>query len=333
MKIRVATRYSRLVATAVVVCLLAELGVRVITPRLPDPLEWHSYEAQLKVEQMNELADRGGARIVFLGSSMMNSAADPAQFPAQTDGEVVAYNASLGAGLPQISVPWAENVVYPRLDPKIVVIGVSSLDLAARGRDLYDFFAKSEAARLALGTASLLDRAEHRLEGGSALYRHRGSLRDPALLLRAVTGRRTAATLPEVLSISPLGFQAYLADERYETRDPRARRALLRALPDFEVGGFDAQILTGFIERSEADGRRIVLVKMPVTEEYIALHPNGVVSYREFETELARIASKTHADLIDLDGLRDHKFFADENHLNGLGTERFTRRIGRALAD
>ncbi len=327
------SRYLRLVATAVVVGLLVELSVRVIAGRLPDPLVWHSYEAQLKVEQMDGLAATGGARIVFLGSSMMNSAVDPERFLAQAGGDVVAYNASLGAGLPQITVPWAENVVYPRLDPQVVVIGLSSLDLAARNDDLSQFFANSEAARLTLGTASVLDLVEHRLGNWSALFRHRASLRNPKVLGRALIGQPAAPLPPDVRSISPLGFQSLLAPERYDTRDGRARRALERALPRFEVGGLDVRLLARFVERSEADGRQVVMVIMPVTQDYVALHPQGAASYSAFEVELRRIANEADADVVDLDGLRDPAFFADENHLNGRGTRRVSANLASAVCD
>ena len=323
-------RGRRVVAILVAFLAVLEVGVRLVEDRLPEPLEWHSFEAQRKAEQIAALAADGGVDVVFLGTSMVNAAVITSVFTAAAGDGLTAYNAGLSSGIPRLVEDWAVHLVLPALRPRLVVLGVSSVDLtdAGVGRTVFlDAFRRSAAGRELLGTESTIDRANRWLRSTSALYAHRAELRDPRVVADLLTGAdpdRDAVAA----SIDEGGFVNFRADQQFEDRPPRDGIASLSV---WEPGVEDRAALLRTIAAAEELGATVVLVELPVTEEYVAFHPDGAADYDEFEDMLAELAAEAGVPVLDLDVDRDHVRFADELHLNRRGATEFSEDLAAAL--
>lgn len=311
--------------------LLVELATRALAGRLSEPLLWYSLEAQTKVAQMDELQRRGWqGGVVFVGTSTMNVALDPVELTRLTGEKTTfAYNASLSAGIPRLMERWVQGVVFPKLKPRVLVMGLSSVDFndASAHRDrLLDLFERAPGARLALGTASVTERLDAYASRVSAFVRHRRAFRDPKTLFDSLSGRRPAAADPRVGA-----FGAGLEHRGDEFRAAPVDRAQ-GTLEDFRPGGREQAAIARIITTAKRMGTRVLIVKMPVTAEYIATHPHGSVDYGLFEEALAELAGSLAVPVIDAQpAVTGHRYFADDSHLNGRGTEAFTRLMATEL--
>jgi hypothetical protein len=330
-------RFRRRSAIAIglvaVVLLGAEVTAQAIGTRLPKPLRWHSWEAQVKVDAMHKLRRAGGADFVALGDSMMNVALDPAKLVSTMPGDCFAYNASLSGVSPRIMQPWAERSVLPRLRPRAVLIGLQTFDLnenEANRKRFLDRVVESPGAQHEWFSPSILDRVDAAVSRRSALYRDRTVLREPQILLRAVR-KRVRPALGEARAVGELGEMRrrlndhIVPDPRYDQRV----RALLRG---FRTGGTDWHALEGLLATIKKAGAHPYIVIMPVHPRYADLHPGGREGYLSAKRLLSTLASANGARIIDLDRLDEDRYFADLNHLNGAGTEWFSTTLARELA-
>ena len=217
-------RRWRVAVLAILVVLVGlEAGARALDERLPEPLVWHSFETQRKVEQIDALAAAEGVDVAFVGTSMVNAAVIPSVFEEAAGGDVSAYNAGLSSGIPRLIEQWTLHLVVPRLDPELVVIGVSSLDMTDAGvarTAFLDAFLDSDGGRELLDDESPLDRADRWLREHSALWEHRAELRDPGAVLDAVAGRDPDDD-EVAASIDGGGFVGNLVGQAFEDRPPR----------------------------------------------------------------------------------------------------------------
>ena len=316
----------------VVFVLLAELVTRLIAGRLPEPLRWYSIEAQTKVAQMEQLRREGWkGGVVFIGTSMMNVALDPLELARSVGQETTfAYNASLSAGIPRLMEEWTKAVVFPKLQPSVLVIGLSSIDLndASSHRELLlRLFEAAPAARLALGRASLMERIDDAASRVSAFVRYRRAFRDPKRVFQSVVLNRSAVVDPQVGS-----FGAGLAHRGEDFALPKPVDRAEGTLADYHTGGLEQAAIGRIIALAQARGTRVLIVKMPVTAEYIATHPRGGDDYQVFERALAALAASYAVPVIDAQpAATGHRYFADDSHLNGRGTEAFTHLIATEL--
>jgi hypothetical protein len=306
-----------------------ELGTRAIERWLPTPLVWHSYEAQRKVEQMDQRAPHG-VDVVFLGTSMTNAAVIPSLFDSTYGGGITAYNAALSSGRPRLMEAWGLHVVLPRLHPRLVVIGVSSLDMtdnAAAETAFLDAFRDSPAGREALGREDAVDRTDRWLREHFELWNHRAEVRSPETLLDALRGK-TPPDDPVAASIDRDGYVSFKNDQQFATRPAGDGIAGVSA---WSLGTEEPAALRRLLAGIEATGARAVLVELPITAEYVAHHPRKEADYAEFKTAIADLAHGANADLIDLDQARDHALFADEVHVNHTGAAQFTVALANAV--
>jgi hypothetical protein len=306
---------------------VAEVGTRLIASNLPPPLLWHSYETQQKVRQMDAIGRLGGADVVFLGPSLMDSGLEPAIVDANLGGGVVAYNAALASSIPRMTEVWAMDVVIPRLHPKVLVLGVDSYDLtdAGAGRTVfYDAFRRSPGAQQAMGTESLTREVDRWLGRHSALWDHRFQLRDPKTAAKAILGR-TPAQDPEAATLEPNGRQSFDQNFQFAVRGHGVD------VSRWSLGRQDPSATDQLIARARALHISVVLVSMPVTNEFVLKHPHGEADYQTFGVALRALASRDGVVLVDLSQMRDHAYFADEIHLNRNGAQAFSTRISDAL--
>jgi len=323
-------RRSRALLVAAAVILLAEVGARALSPRLPDPVVWDNPFTQAKVGQMGEVRSAG---VVFLGSSVVNVGIDPARATAGTG--LSAYNAALPGSTPILWRVWAADAVTPLLCPAIVVIGVTPRDYNDNdtgNRGALEQYLSSPGRLLHLGEAGFGDRAEDAASSLSTLLADRSLLRQPANVARwlldlPVDDRRDS-------ELTGAGRFFGFDDHTFERKPDRRRRLRSGAFRDFAVGGMEEAALRGLIEDVLAAGALPVIVEMPVLEaELVSLLPGGEADLAAFRDSLDRVGTLTGHPVLRFPDLHDRqRFFADEYHLNGAGVERLSARLARELA-
>lgn len=304
------------------------MTVRAVEDRLPEPLRWHSYEAQTKVQQMDRLARRGGADVVSLGTSMMNGALEPSDFVRASGGGLVVYNAALSKGVPKVMLPWATHTVLPRLRPSLVVIGLSSPDVNAAlpGADAFAAeVAAAPAAQREWGSRDAVGKVEDAIGDASALVRARSVVRRPWSVIGP-------AQANESRHLGPFGSMRI---QRGRTIDPgpAAERAAAAAVRGFRIDEATRRTITALVGAVHRAGARAVLVAMPVHGRYAALHPGGAADVAAGKRLIADIASATGARYVDLDRLDGDRFFADVIHVNAAGSRWFSESLARWTAE
>jgi hypothetical protein len=177
-------RWLGVLAGALVVLVLAEIGVRLIEPRLPEPRDWFSPSAARLVREMDAAAANGATGgFVVAGSSMAGRDVLPDRVvtdPGAPTGSV----ALAGGGQTTVQERWITEEVEPRLRPDAVLWGISSLDFnATRRADTIDRYASARATR-----TDRFGAPDRMLARYSALARNRDALRDPYLMLQVLTG-------------------------------------------------------------------------------------------------------------------------------------------------
>jgi hypothetical protein len=314
-------------AVAVVATLvLAEVTVRLVAGSLPPPAGWPSDEYPQKDDRMAELAGDGGAGVAIVGSSVADVSIDPTALPHPRG----AYNAGLAGATAWIVDVWTRRLVVPQLDPDVVVVAVSSRDLndnglGVSGRD--ESFRTSRGGRHLLGTESTADRVERWLAERSALVRYREVLRRP---LEAWTGYEPPGR-DAFGAITDEGLLTEVLEHPY--RDDDDTRTFFRTEPlrDFALGGEQQAAFERLVTALVADGRRVIVVDVPVTEDYVEAHPAGSSDMAAYRAVVDRIVAAAGAELVR-PGIWDEALFSDALHLNGAGVERLTALLAEVLA-
>jgi hypothetical protein len=310
----------------------AELGARVIEPMLPPLRGWPSAQMASKVDQMEDLSVRSvDVDVVFLGSSSMDQAVNPIVF--NTTGErLVSYNASFsGASLRSLDL-WAREVVLPALDPELVVIGLTTRELNDGGR-------RNDALFEQLVTSSGLRR--HRsaevvdplalAEDLSALLRIRTALRKPFSFGLRLTGGNEG----EALSL-PGPFGSRVPEPRdfsYDFGDEWRVEWTSGAMLEFAMGGAELQALEQLVDELISQGRRVALMVLPVSSDYIAVQPGGTSSITQFRGLLSKVAASRGIELIQPSVQFQNDDFRDPAHLGPVAAEEFSKLVALAVAD
>lgn len=312
-----------MVGALVVTLVVFEVGARLLAPYLPAPADWPDEATRTKVAQMD---DRDCADVVFVGNSMARDAFDPTVFTAVDPQGRIAYNASLDAASPAQLGRWVPEEVLDRLDPSTVVVALSSADLndnAAAGQAALDSYETSTGGR-----DDLLGAVHRRAAGWSTLVRHRESLRDLEVVVDSMAAAASAdeADRPSVDGIdgviSPDG-QGLSRRELEYVGQPAVRRFVAdQLLNDYSLGPAQVAAAGDLLSDLDRAGVEVVLVALPVTDDYIALHPNGRTDYDEYLAAMARLAESAEIPFHDLAGSTNS--FADTHHVNGVGSQHVT---------
>jgi hypothetical protein len=318
------------VACCVVVLLVGEVAARALEDDLPPVLEWHSAEAEKKVDQMDGFAAQGGADVVFFGSSLANAGLVPEVFDDALGGSVLTYNAGLSAGMPLIVEPWADDVALPRLDPQLVVFGLSSFDFTdhASVDVFYDAFVSAPAGERAVGQDGFLDHLDRWLDDRSALWRDKAVLRNPMNVVDALRGRGPGPD-PVLDAMGPLGRTAYRETQQF------ADRAAAGGPPvgEWAPGHRNPEALERLIDRIHGAGGSVVLVDMPVTDEFVDAHGNGQADYDTYLAMLRDLGQRTGTPVLVHSTMRDHRYFADIVHMNITGATELTTLVANEIED
>ena len=326
-----AATIAKLLLGIVIVFVAAELIVRQIAPDLPWQLRLHTSSAQVKFDQIQEIRDEGETRdVVFGGSSIADNGFNPGQFSDLT-GES-SFNAAVeGAGI-LVNGPWMVDVVIPELDPKVLVIGINTLDFNAGIS--YGWVVRSYRRAWYTKEGTLAD-IERSLGEHSELVWERPLLRNVNRydeIWKGVFGDHL--TIDEVelqaRNYGPDGdkrlvFQTGgLPDEEIKTR--------YFADFDFDIGMFeDWQPL---IDDAEQRGIDLVIVNMPVQQGFKDLHPGGEATYDDEVAQMKAGFEQRGADWIDASAwVSDPAEFTDLHHLNTQGAQKLTDQLAKTLLE
>lgn len=311
--------------------LLAELGVRARAASMPDPLRWSAPELQYKEQQIHRLEGRGGASVVFLGSSVVDVGVDPTLVPQPRGGRPV-YNAATGGGSIAMIDTWGERVAVPRLKPDVVVVGLVSRELNPNDpvqASLERSFLASPAVRELQGTETFAQQAECHAEQWSTLYKYRTLLRQRRFLANVVGNGSAPTRHARSKTTADDGqYQGFL-QLRYNGASAAQFRAT--ALRDFRVGAGQLATLRHLLTYLKAHVPHVIVVDMPVTATYVSLHPHGRADQEAFDRALAAEAAAVGARLVR-PGVWPEDTFADPAHLNGNGARRLTTMLAAELA-
>jgi hypothetical protein len=323
-------RITRGVVVAAVTLLALEAGVRAIDSALPEINAWREPIVAAKVKQMDALGAMGPTDVVLAGSSQMLFAADPAMLESlQVPWN--AYNAALWGAPPVVNEHWLTEVVFPRLRPRTVVIGVSPLDFIEPVADAAQTYFKSSAVR-----EDWLGGIERRVSKVSALVRHRRDLRSPKAVYDAVVRRMRGQPGPSVpaAGIDNSGRLPCCDELTFnpEVVDISTRELLEQVdrdgweLSDKQLAAFNRTVAT-----LAAQGAEVLVVDMAISSPLIDVLGTG--RYTAYQTLLRREAQTLRVPVLDMAGGLDRTtFFFDYDHVNRAGANVFNTVVARALA-
>ncbi|MDP9067084.1 MAG: hypothetical protein M3N53_01895 [Actinomycetota bacterium] len=316
-------------ATFLVVIVGVEAGARLLAPSLPiDPGKWPRIEIAQKLNQIRHYANEGQqVDVVFAGSSMMAGGVDAVAFTEASGAS--SYNAAFAGPSMRTVTPWVVDIVQPLLSPEVVVVGIQSRELSDNGPKnlvMYEKFVASPGYKQATG--SIVSRLEGELENLSYFMRYRRALREPGQLFQADSEQSLAEAATRQV-IGPRGTR--LEEPREYHRPPKLIRGLYeKTLVDFAVGGPEYQALVDLERELSARGVRLVLLNMPVTDDYWEAHEDAVSDRLAYHEALTRFVSETGVTLIDAEGaFGTPAAFRDPVHLDVEGR----RSLAVALAD
>lgn len=322
----------KVVALVVVGVLLgAELAARVIEPMVPSTQGWPSAQMASKVDQMMDLAAKSiDIDVVFLGSSSMDQALNPISFNTN-DAGLVAYNASFnGASLRSMEL-WAQEVVVPTLNPELVVLGLTTRELNDEGRThgaLFEQLASSTGLRRHVGTETMNPMIL--AEDLSALLRIRTALRKPYTFGLRLLGRNDG----EVVSL-PGPFGLRVPEDRdfsYDFGDQWRDEWRSEDMLNFTMGGVEFETLERMVDELTSQGRRVVLIPLPVSPDYALVQPGGAASMSEFRALLSNVANSHGQELIEPLVEFKSDAFRDPAHLGPVAAEEFSIMVAGELA-
>jgi hypothetical protein len=319
----------RVLVVAVVVLLLAEGGVRLMAPALRPALTWGGDTPGLKVTQMDKIVR--GVDVVFAGTSETLYGIDPKIFSPATG--LSAYNAAVKGGTPRLMEPWLLDVVEPKLHPKVVVLGVNSTDFVDTSTILgtiADNYRHLPGAR-----TDLIGRMGRAVSDVSDLYRYRHRLRDPNEVGAAVKRRLRGQAGPGLnnpTGVRPSGWSSQIEHHVYKPKKGQAETLGTDLLGDYRIGRRQRAAFEHLLGTLKRRGVQVVLAKVPVLPQFVALHPHGTADYELWERFVAEEAAKFSVPVLEVGGeLGKVEFFANLNHVNGAGTAAFSKALAAQL--
>jgi len=299
---------------------LAEVSARIAEAAGPAALRWYDTSTQLKVEQMDRL---GETDVVFAGTSMVWQGLVPDSFTEADPDRRTAYNAGLAGGVPAVMEPWLLEEVTPRLDPDLVIWGLSSMDFSSSyGDDNLSRFRDALEGRT--GTFASVEQTAARY---SALVRYRSILRRPTALFG--TGKaQIEQDFSEAAAV--LGDSGERRDFAVDTGPERSRQVQARLRP-YRIDPTDIDAIERTAAALRDRGIDVVFVEMPVPNRYVALHPEGASDVARGHEAITALGEILDIPVIDLRyGFADSDF-VDFTHLTQEGAERLTISLAHAL--
>lgn len=328
---------ARLALALVIVVVAAELFVRLDAHRLPEPMTWYHPSAQVKVEQMQAIADAGDARpVVVAGTSQMAMGVDPAVLSAELPTHPGVYNAAVLAGYPLVTRRFVPEEVVPRLRPDVVVLGVSHLDLHESAEPPYGDSLATSRSGWAVAERWFADRL--------FLVRYRALLREPGSWSTVLAGSaggevefyRADVVGPEGVWRFPRHGRCGQAAAGDATSDGRLAVEQGLVDPDAPMPPLDPQRIADVwstVEVLEASGVEVVVALAPLPDCQFQTDASRR-RFAEVRGDLETGAAERGAAWIDLtEQMSDDDLYYDRGHLNEQGSARYSALLADALVE
>lgn len=312
------------VAGALAVILVADGAVRLAERRLPAQDDYYDVRARDVVADMDRLQAAGvRSNAVLVGTSQMARAGVPKVLERELGVDRIHNVALPGASTPVVR-RWLLDEVVPRLHPRRVVWGISSIDF--NGGRPNQVIAQYDAARAT--RPGLLGAADRALAADLALARRRVELREPVKLTHDLGAdtpvqRRDGGPLDELLGPMTTTKGRHL--KRAWTYLRRQQLAGFAATPRY-VGAF-----TSTLRALHARGIETVVVIMPVPTTFRRAHPHGAAQYAAWKRTATRAAHSTGSTVLDLDRSEPDADFPDFVHLIRPAAQAWSALLGRDL--
>ncbi len=279
------------------VLLVLELGLHAASGHLSDPVDYVNVPAQVFAHDMDVLhAAHIRSDLTFVGNSMVQRDIDAKAFEGKLPGVTWAHDVGIGGFQMVTTQHWLLEQVVPRINPRRVVIGISSSDFNAGRLIGSQTFPKYEAAR---ATKPGLDGDANRVLENLALSKYRTQLRDPYQLYRDAEGKavhiKTSGSLDSRAKWK-LGYPA--ATPAQLVRGQRTELAYIRSqeLLDFRIGTVEMQAFADTLQALRSKGIAVAVVLMPVSSQYIASHPHGTADFDAWTSAIGDAAGAPARD-------------------------------------
>ena len=303
---------------------VGEAAMRLVERRLPMYMHWHDRLTTGKWIQLQQLRRQAPVDVVLAGSSQMLTAADPTAMPFRC------YNAGLYRGVPTVMAEWLRDEVLPATRPRLVVWGLSILDLNDNGA-----FHSGILQRYRNAPAQRSGRLVH-LRRRSALLRRAPMLMHPR---RARTLVRTAAaydptsTKPLSALLGPMGKgMEYVPFTEYRLSDDKAQFIRDEIVGGFAMGGTQVDAIRRGAGAIRAAGAELMLVEVPCAEEFIRMYPNGAADAYAAKKRLQTLADELDVPFVPISEQLPLEWFYDAVHLNGTGMDAWTAQLSPVIS-
>ncbi|MGI9015563.1 MAG: hypothetical protein ACR2HR_00415 [Euzebya sp.] len=305
----------------VLILVLAEVTVRVATAATVPPLRYYDHAAQLRVQMMQQ---RGPVDVVFAGTSMAWQDLVPATFQDVDPAGRSAFNVGLNGAVPVVTGPWLRDQVVPRLRPRTVVWGLSSLDFApAYGQQQLSAWTTSPEGR-----PGPLGAVERWAADWSAVVARRPQLRRPSNL----TGTTAVQTERDRVAAQALTGPDGQRIDFATTRDDQRAAVQVARLAGYGPDPADIRAVVDTVLALQAEGTEVVLAELPASPSFIALHPHASQDTGLARTIMAALADELAIRFIPASTQWTDADFVDYTHLGARGAERFTTELSNALS-
>ncbi len=331
----VRSAWARKLVAIAVALVAANVALAVVGPSLPDPVTYPTREIQLAVERLDQRTANGCADVLVTGNSVAAEALS-AQRLAEAWGLSSGVVSVLPGSIASVDVDWMNKVTLPRARPGTLVYVASPLmfvpeEVASRyGLSIYD-----RAVETRGGWAGDLQRwsVDH-----LPLVKYRLVLADPEAMVNGLRGE-----LPESYDevVQAAGWVIEADGHIRSTGVWSGDADFLDAIGDAEaIVGDDWRIddgerdaLRDHVAELQEEGRQVVIVIPPVTDDLEAAFPGGPAGFQEYVAEANTVAGGTGAITVDLSA-EDYgdELFRDTHHLNQQGSDRLTAEVAEAVA-
>ncbi len=311
----------KFIAGVLVTLLVAEGVARVVIGEASAPvLRWHDFSSQLKVEQMDEL---GQAGVVIVGTSMAQQDLVPTLFSQSLD-DVSVYNAGLNGGVPTVTESWLLDHVVPRLEPSLVVWGLSALDMSAA----YGDATKNAYDQALESKPGLLAPADRWGSSFSTLVSSRGVLREPTKLRGEEASLRREQFTRATEELGPDGerinFESALGPDRQDE--------MLSRLNPYRLDRDDLAAIVRTVSNLRSQGIEVIFVELPVPSRFVSLMPRATEDLQLFSDALQQLADELGVVVLVPEIKLMDSDFVDFSHLSSAAATALSTDISGQLS-
>ncbi|MEZ4714385.1 MAG: hypothetical protein R3A44_44805 [Caldilineaceae bacterium] len=246
--------------------------------------------------------------------------------------QVGSFNGALEA-LPPSGILWFLQIYLQEVQPQTIVYGLTPQDLNANNtfaHNVLDLLADSPAA-LAQTAHGWRGWLTARLLHGSNLYRYRFVLHQ--WLLRG--GQPPA---PYKINFDARGFAGGTLRLTDESSAERTKHYAVIGNMRYAISPSEVAALQQIIQLCADRGVHLVLMNMPLTDDYYASFPNAAADYAAYLSTLTAIADAAHIPLWDMEALPPNQAltdadFYDFHHLNRQGAAKLSALAAERYVD